>query len=157
MPLGQKYKQEAEEANKRTRSSPGAPQKAQARSRVTGGTPSPPRRRTHPRSTGTSDGARGASNHGKRPQAPAPRHKAEERREVGPDSAPLPSAHHQRAGQRSEGPAGRTRRAVPFAMNVRPSPGAALAPAQESARSPHRSKIKILEPTRNYYFKFVPF
>lgn len=40
---------------------------------------------------------------------------------------PRPSPHRERAGRRGEGPAGRTRRAGPFAMNVRPSPGAALA------------------------------
>lgn len=44
-----------------------------------------------------------------------------------PDSAPLPSTQRREARRRGEGPAGRTRRSAPFAMNVRPSPGAALA------------------------------
>lgn len=52
---------------------------------------------------------------------------ADPRAGSGPGSAPLPSTGRQETGRRGERPTGRTRRAVPFAMNVRPSPGAALA------------------------------
>lgn len=59
----------------------------------------------------------------------------------GPESAPPPSTHYRQAGKRDEGPTGRTRRAVPFAMNVRPSPGAALARPRR-ARSHHIDRLR---------------
>lgn len=54
---------------------------------------------------------------------------------------PPPSTHYRQAGKRDEGPTGRTRRAVPFAMNVRPSPGAALARPRR-ARSHHIDRLR---------------
>lgn len=116
-------------------------QRAEARSRATrreracavGGAALPVVERARPHAKqpptegderGTSATSVGGSQHPSR--APAPRGARGGRESgIGPDSAPLPSARHQRARQRGEGPANRTRRAVPFAMNVRPSPGAA--------------------------------
>lgn len=51
-----------------------------------------------------------------------------------PIPQPLPSTHHRRWGG-EERPAGRTRRAASFAMNVRPSPDAALARARRQRES----------------------
>lgn len=60
--------------------------------------------------------------------------------EVGPGSAPLPLPHTAiRRGGRGEGPAGRARRAVPFAKECPSLVWRGLGPARESATSPHRS------------------
>lgn len=60
-----------------------------------------------------------------RSRQPRVRSRRGRRAKSGRDPHPGPSTHRRRAGRRGEGPADRTRRAVPLTRNVRPSSGAA--------------------------------
>lgn len=118
-----------------------------------GGLPSLPRERGPPARTRPTGQRRGCPLRPGTPGPPTPPGRGRED-EIGPDSArPWPlfsllTRHHtaqQRmgawagTGQEARGPARTTRRAVPFALNVCPSVWRGSGPAQESARSPHRS------------------
>lgn len=90
----------------------------------------PPRRRGRDRPRATSPHTGALASEGRLPRQgttapPTPRGRGRGSAVEPEDAAPLPPRHRQRAGWRSEGPAGRARRAGPFAMNVRPSSGAA--------------------------------
>ena len=111
-----------------------------------------PHRRGEDRPRGTRQGGEARTSAASEDHGPAHagRQEAGDRRS-GPETT-TPASHTplgRPAGRdkRGEGPADRTRRAVPFAKNVRPSSGATEGPAQESATSPHRS-VKSIQRAR---------